>query len=270
MLERSARVRLIALISASFLLAGMVDARSQQPSPSAGEASQIEQQNSKPAEQPANTEQRGSERAPFVVKVLPTPKTKAEARSERKDRKTETTQNRWLMIFSGLVALFTLLLFGCNIFLWVATNKAANAAKDAAEHIPTVERAWVFAGPDATSLRAGPELLQFRLHIENHGKTPGFVRVIWAAMRPDEPFEPVPKYEGKKPSQTEMVLGPGKHFLWPELFYAATDRYFYGYIRYTDIFHANHVSRFCVRLVPEDGRIEMAGHRNWNIHYTDK
>src|SRR5687768_7316381 len=42
--------------------------------------------------------------------------------------------------YTSLLALFTLVLGGSTIGLWVQTKKAANAAKLAAEHIPTVER----------------------------------------------------------------------------------------------------------------------------------
>src|SRR5262245_21808002 len=45
-----------------------------------------------------------------------------------------------LLLMTALLALSTLL-------LWVYTRRLANAAKAAAEHVPAVERAYVFGGP---------------------------------------------------------------------------------------------------------------------------
>jgi hypothetical protein len=44
----------------------------------------------------------------------------------------------------GLTALFTIVLAFSTVLLWIVTNKAADAAKTAAEHIPSVERAYLF------------------------------------------------------------------------------------------------------------------------------
>lgn len=171
---------------------------------------------------------------------------------------------------AAVIAAFTIVLVISTTLLWISTERAAKAAEKAASHIPTVERAWVFAGPDAKSTRNEPGLFEVKLWIKNYGKTPGFVKVIWARFSKDAPYDPVPKYEGAEKIQTELVLGTQEGFLWPKPFGTAFDeRYFYGYIRYADIFKANQVTRFCVRLVPEEGRFEMAGSPAWNDHYTE-
>jgi hypothetical protein len=177
-----------------------------------------------------------------------------------------------------IIAVFTFTLWWSTYRLWKAGERqieiardAADAAKQSATHITIAERAWVFAGPDAKSTRNEPGLFEVKLWIKNYGKTPGFVKVIWARFSRDAPYDPVPKYEGAEKIQTELVLGTQEGFLWPKPFGTAFgERYFYGYIRYVDIFKAVQVSRFCVRLVPEEGRFEMAGGPAWNDHYTEK
>src|SRR5262245_44011889 len=50
------------------------------------------------------------------------------------------TAQRAMAVFTGLLALF-------SVLLWIYTKRAANAARRAAEHIPAVERAYLFAAP---------------------------------------------------------------------------------------------------------------------------
>ena len=50
------------------------------------------------------------------------------------------TAERAIAVFTGLLALF-------SVLLWIYTKRAANAAHRAAEHIPAVERAYLFAAP---------------------------------------------------------------------------------------------------------------------------
>ncbi len=168
-----------------------------------------------------------------------------------------------------VTAVFTVILALSTVALWWSTRRLWGVTERMAAHIPTVERAWMFASPDSESARNEPGLLQFKLIIKNYGKTPGFLKVIWAKVGKDEPLAPVPKYEGETPIQVDVVLGAGEPLRFPKLFYAGTERYFYGYIRYTDIFDDIQVSRFCVRLIPEEGRFEIAGHPAWNAHYTE-
>src|SRR3954453_9014624 len=49
--------------------------------------------------------------------------------------------------FTFVLALFTGILGLSTVGLWIQTRKAADAPKTAAEHIPRVERAYMFGGP---------------------------------------------------------------------------------------------------------------------------
>jgi hypothetical protein len=59
------------------------------------------------------------------------------------------------------------------------TRRAADAAKESADHIPRVERAYLHGGGEPIGVQMWPEkdgvqnLPTFRLDINNHGKTPG-------------------------------------------------------------------------------------------------
>jgi hypothetical protein len=63
----------------------------------------------------ADANQRGTENAPLVVKVLPTPKTAEEAARDEQDRSEKTSSNWWLIKLTGALGLIgglQLLVFG--------------------------------------------------------------------------------------------------------------------------------------------------------------
>jgi hypothetical protein len=66
------------LVAALFLLFAATVAFSQQPPPAKGKSGQ--------PQQPSTTDQRGTQQTPFVVKVLPIPKTNEEEAQEAKER----------------------------------------------------------------------------------------------------------------------------------------------------------------------------------------
>ena len=59
--------------------------------------------------------------------------------------------------------------------------KVANAAKIAAEHLPAVERAYVFGGP--TDLFLLHDQASVRLAMQNYGKTPAVIRGVAGRVR---------------------------------------------------------------------------------------
>jgi hypothetical protein len=92
-----------------------------------------------------------------------------------------------------IVALFTVVLAVSTIGLWIVTNRAAKAAQIAAEHIPTVEGAFVYAiliaGDRAhgvlESAAQGARLdIKFTVQfsVRNYGKTPAVIRAGWAML----------------------------------------------------------------------------------------
>jgi hypothetical protein len=97
----------------------------------------------------------------------------------------------------GITALFTIVLAASTILLWRVTNKAAEAAKAAAEHIPRVERAYMFWGPGKISIGENPKEGKFtviEMNVTHFGETPGFFKRIGYKFSLDEPtgFPPTP------------------------------------------------------------------------------
>jgi hypothetical protein len=133
---------------------------------------------------------------------------------------------------------------------------AADAAKQSADHIPIVERAYVFATPvpwikDNTTVTY--------LRIENFGQTPGFLIEAHGCTSDIEPTG-VPTYFGS-PRFIEAIVKKGTADPFPTNWVSpfTTPHYFFGYIKYTDIFKKGHISRVCKRILPAEGKIDMAG-----------
>jgi type VI protein secretion system component VasK len=69
----------------------------------------------------------GSITAPFFMRI---PKTAKEEAEDATDRREKSSTDRWLMIFTGAVALFTLLLVGATVMLYVAGEKQLRLASE--------------------------------------------------------------------------------------------------------------------------------------------
>jgi hypothetical protein len=93
------------------------------PPPRFAEASRPPQAHSDNSAQDSQKEPRGTVDAPIIVKVLPTPKTTEEADQEAKERNDKSSTDRWLMIFTGAVAVFTFMLVGATVLLYRSGEK---------------------------------------------------------------------------------------------------------------------------------------------------
>lgn len=112
--------------------------------------------------------------------------------AKKSGHKTEECKTLWERTTSDPVALFTLGIFiftailgVSTIFLWRATRDAAIAGKTAAEHIPRVERAYIYGGfgpqGDGRRYKIDEDLREYiatAVTMANYGKTPGFVKTI--------------------------------------------------------------------------------------------
>jgi hypothetical protein len=165
---------------------------------------------------------------------------------------------RGLVILMALLALSTLL-------LWIYTRRAANAARAAAEHVPAVERAYVFGGP--TDLFLLHDQATVRLAMQNYGKTPAVIREWLVEFLAQEPRGRKPSYDGGKRTVTNEILEPFKLFSPAAVFRSEIPAPFYivGYIVYDDVFRRSHTTRFCVG-VARDGKAAFGGHPAWNAY----
>jgi hypothetical protein len=164
---------------------------------------------------------------------------------------------RAIVTFTALLALSTLL-------LWIYTRRVANAARVAAEHLPAVERAYVFGGP--TDLFLLHDQASVRLAMQNYGKTPAVIREWSVEFVAQEPRGSKPAYDKSKRTATNEILEPFKLFSPPTVFRSEIPAPFFivGYIGYEDVFRQSHTTRFCVG-VARDGKAAYAGHAEWNV-----
>jgi hypothetical protein len=115
------------------------------------------QSQSKEAQQAPTSDQRGTEKIPLAVKVIPTKESEEKAANDAKDREEKMELDRKLVHFNGDLAYYT------KVLAWVAalqflalitqgivfaftlsaTKKAANAAKESAEAARSSVRAFI-------------------------------------------------------------------------------------------------------------------------------
>jgi hypothetical protein len=100
-----------------FLFAADLNARSQKPSPRTMEISQPQQQEPSRSDPPSTTDQHGTEQFPFVVKIIPPPKTEREAAPDAADRNTKTT-NGWGVLDINTAILAAIGALQLGVFLW--------------------------------------------------------------------------------------------------------------------------------------------------------
>jgi hypothetical protein len=253
--------------AALFLLTGVAFAQSQQPSPSHGEISHQDQAKPQTAQQPTADHEQGTRDAPIVIEMMNPPNGDSIAAEIKKNRDDQSTQERHSIIFNCLLVAIGALQGGALIYTALVTNKAANAAKDAAEALPTVERAYIFivaelkySDPintkDERSVCSSRLRVEFRL--ENHGKTPAVINSIDAQLRvwseePDNtrhipsvilPNETIIKSgDSWTPPNSPLNFGVDEAMA-DAIANQTAVIWFYGSILYQDMFGNDRVTRF--------------------------
>jgi hypothetical protein len=227
--------------------------QSKQPSPKASQQT--------PAQQ-----DRGTEKAPVVVKVLPAEKSKDELESEKAKEESE----RQLVKLTGDLANYTKFLFIATGLLFVATGGLIIAGfrqlRDAKRQLllsRQVERAYVSGGiiiewgdtnrseaeygPGGTVLmRTIKEPRDVVITVSNHGKTPAYITEMDVQICKPADLPKLPDYANCDVT-LNLSIGPGienvrtrKQFGFPE----AAAKIIYGRIHYRDIFGDTHMTGF--------------------------
>jgi hypothetical protein len=133
-----------------------------------------------------------------------------------------------------------------------------------------MERPYIFGTPqiDASKSSAGHTFIE--INLQNYGRTPGTVEIIYGEGALTEPFG-VPLYQKGSARAAGGMLPPtlGKPIRAPVTFECPvpSDFYFLGYVRYTDLFGESHVSRFSAKIFLDRRGIEAAGPQafhDWN------
>jgi hypothetical protein len=188
---------------------------------------------------------------------------------------------------ASLTCIFTAVLAGVGVFTWLTFNRQAGIMdatlkqmqRDAADRstefncqfeliarnaisAEAMERAYVFVGPlkvEATGasdeMRTGTRVF---LVAQNFGKTPAIIKAVHAEVADVLPESAIYTKEPKWPQ--DYVLGAGQREPAPDepdetglYFWSKSPnvQYFFGYVKYTDIFKKLRTSRFCVQLHPQ-------------------
>jgi len=157
--------------------------QSQEPTPSPTKPNQPPQAKTKSGKQSPATDQRGTAQSPLVVKTL---KSDEEAKRERKQLEEKTTTDRWLMIFTGVLAGVAFLQFIAMLRQekWMRTNvkiseNVSNATRESADAsvntsrpilLPRVVEATQLKAPNVetgSEVQYNPKILFI---FENYGK----------------------------------------------------------------------------------------------------
>jgi hypothetical protein len=152
----------------------------------------------------------------------------------------------------GWTALFTCALFISTVGLWVQTRDAADVSVRGLE---TVERAYIF--PDfAGALKQNGDRISVEPLLYNAGKTPAVIDEFFAGYWYSDNLPAEPSY-----TRAFGTKATGMNTVIPTLAskdvgnFAPTLRqptFFYGCVWYTDVFHKQRATRFCIRLYLEN------------------
>jgi hypothetical protein len=199
-------------------------AKSQHPSPTERKAGQPQQQQSQTPQQPAATDQLGTEQSPFIVKTLPPQSAPEDAEQARKEREAKAANdqeviefNRRLVIIGGLqLVIFALQLIVFGYQAWelrqtvAATEKAADAAKGAL--IATARPKIIVRRVEAIFLLPPNHPVSVRFRIVNVGGSSAVLIERNAILIAFDEYRtlPLPQYPLANAVSDEYVLENGK------------------------------------------------------------
>lgn len=202
--------------------------------------------------------QRGTEKAPSVIQILPQreapqPTQNATSRSEPSHDNWGNRSEFWVMVFTGLVAIFTLGLAIYTACLFGATKRLTERTEATTK---IQERAYVYASPTGKPATADKHL---QMMVSNFGKTPAYVdRVAFRAV-------PHPGGDWSMPGDDDfrgvnvlrLTVPPGKshEFEIAVDFLALKDKTqaFYGRTFFRDVFNDNWSTAWAFRVEPSEG-----------------
>jgi hypothetical protein len=145
----------------------------------------------------------------------------------------------------SIVAAFTIVIGVSTCLLWFATYKLWGATSAAAQHIQTVEGAWVFMGPwPMRGLHP-----RYQIFMKNYGKTPALVIEYHLEFSVEEPSGAL-RYAETPTAKPVVQMGGGDKW-WPpgfEFERRADQTFALGFLRYLDAFDQEKTTRFCVDL----------------------
>jgi hypothetical protein len=202
------------------------------------------------------------------------------------------TYTRWLMIFTGALAISTIGLWVVTFFAGKDTKKAAESAQKSAEALPLIERAWVFI-PVVEWANKSDKVLSgdgtgesiVSAYVFNAGKTPAIITILYAKAIVTETYPSlknvhelsnIPMEDGfiiKADEKKWRRIKAKIHISttqWTEIEQSTSLKLLcYGRIKYKDIFSRTHETGFCWEWTPDanGGRFQISDKADLN-YYT--
>ena len=245
------------LVAALFLLFAATVAFSQQPPPAKGKSGQPQQS--------STTDQRGTQQAPFVVKVLPTPKTNEEVTQEAKARNEKEALDRRITDATDNIAYFNKILATVAVLQFLALIFQAWMLRRTVNTSRASERAYVTMSHEAPGVVFETEGLSYLIiKIKNYGRTPAKVTDTLlkpVILPPGEKLPPKPNYirdrENLESPKAFLVCDDyffvTEYFDNKEQFLAIQEGtailYLIGYVDYVDAFNKRHRGGYARKYV---------------------
>ena len=158
-----------------------------------------------------------------------------------------------------------LVFFTCCLVIvgWFTIRSGERTTRD-------MERAYMFSGP-YSPVCTGTKTIT-HLTLENFGRSPGILKEAYGEYSATEPTgNPVYKHgsarkfdsavaptEQRPPNQPPPTIPTAWESPLPG------EQYFFGYIKYLDIFRVEHECRFCTKIFPNTRKADLAGPEAWN------
>lgn len=223
-------------------------------------------QNANPQKNP-DTEQRGTDQAPFVIKVLPAPPSEPKSTPDASQEKHKSSDWDWWWDKSPeiLIALFTL-------GLWCATYQLVRDAKKTSKRQLRAYISLVKAIQVNSTIRQ--ELPAYAVTVRNSGQTPAYSIKSWRGMgiqkhpltsRLSPPQDPVDDADvvlgnGTEMSNTDESRTPFSQAEMDDVRSGKAAIYYWGRYEYSDCFDQGHFTSFCLFQTEPSGGILRYSH----------
>jgi hypothetical protein len=123
-------------------------------------------------QQPATTDQRGTENSPISVRIIPTPETQEEAAKDARDRNDKATNDADLVRFSKDLVWVTGILGLIGFFQLIVFSVQAHRLKQTVDSTIAQNRPWILLAKETTVPVDPPHDWKFLAVLKNYGKTP--------------------------------------------------------------------------------------------------
>jgi hypothetical protein len=264
--------KIIILLFITAFLLSVLSAYSQGPAPRPLILSQTKQNQAEPKHTKSGEQQLGSDELPLAVKIIKAKEPNHKENDNTKNTNENATTNWLLVLFNGLLAIFTLGLYITSHRMWKSTKSAADAAKKSADSLQAIERAYLFIDYMKWNHWKQPFTIaeynqsSVEMGISNTGRTPainyeiGIKVAIKTGGYPTKedarkvtkislPMTIVIKSQEVEPFSCFERIGPS---VITETDFSKCAIICYGFIRYDDIFFKDkhHEMLFCYEFKP--------------------